>query len=158
MEEWSKYFENLERLLSSSERHHGTADHNFCEHITGRLEYAIQTCSTILNVFESPLPEMFDENEQEIVDHYRRSIQELITHLRVIVQRWVDYEDILDAGISHQFQAHPVIQVVHTGRRPKFMINKEQIEYLFSLSFTWTEISSILGISRMTLYRYTQVH
>lgn len=29
----------------------------------------------------------------------------------------------------------------------------DQLEYLRSLSFSWTEISAMLGISRMTLYR-----
>ena len=36
-----------------------------------------------------------------------------------------------------------------------FEIAKEQIEYLLSISFTWTEIAGLLGISRMTLYRYS---
>ena len=32
-------------------------------------------------------------------------------------------------------------------------MSEQQIVYLRSLSFTWVEIASILGISRMTLYR-----
>ena len=35
------------------------------------------------------------------------------------------------------------------------LIAKEQIEYLLSISFTWTDIAALLGISRMTLYRYS---
>ena len=35
------------------------------------------------------------------------------------------------------------------------LIAKEQIEYLLSISFTWTDIAVLLGISRMTLYRYS---
>ena len=37
--------------------------------------------------------------------------------------------------------------------RPKLEISIEEIEYLHGLKFTWTKISSLLGISRCTLYR-----
>ena len=36
-----------------------------------------------------------------------------------------------------------------------FEIAKEQIEYFLSISFTWIDIAALLGISRMTLYRYS---
>ena len=39
------------------------------------------------------------------------------------------------------------------GRRPRFEISKDQVVYLASLSFTWTEIAALLGVSRMTLFR-----
>ena len=32
----------------------------------------------------------------------------------------------------------------------------DQLEYMRSLSFSWTDIASLLGISRMTLYRRRQ--
>ena len=35
----------------------------------------------------------------------------------------------------------------------KLEIKKEQIEYLWSLSFSSTDIAKLLGVSRMTLYR-----
>ena len=31
--------------------------------------------------------------------------------------------------------------------------DKEQLEYLSSLGFHWSEISVLLGVSRMTIYR-----
>ena len=44
--------------------------------------------------------------------------------------------------------------IEENGRgRPKFDITQEQIEYLRYLSFSWSSISSLLGVSRMTLYR-----
>ena len=36
--------------------------------------------------------------------------------------------------------------------RPKVKIEKEKIEFLRELKFTWTEISSIFGICQRTLY------
>ena len=42
-----------------------------------------------------------------------------------------------------------------TGRRgrPRFDIGRGQLVYLSSLNFTWNSISSIMGVSRMTIYR-----
>lgn len=37
--------------------------------------------------------------------------------------------------------------------RPCISIERSQVEYLRSLQFSWTEIASIVGVSRMTLYR-----
>lgn len=35
-------------------------------------------------------------------------------------------------------------------------INREQVEYLRSLKFSWSEIGSLFGVSRMTLFRRRQ--
>ena len=37
--------------------------------------------------------------------------------------------------------------------RPPFLICQEQLEYLSSLSFSWTAIAHILGVSRYTVWR-----
>ena len=37
--------------------------------------------------------------------------------------------------------------------RPKTFVDREQLEYLRSLRFTWNEISSLLGVSSKTLQR-----
>ena len=42
--------------------------------------------------------------------------------------------------------------------RPQFDISKEQLEYLSSLGFKWTEVAALLGVSRMTIYRYTCIY
>ena len=36
--------------------------------------------------------------------------------------------------------------------RPRFNITKEQLEYLSSMSLSWSQISALLGVSRMTIY------
>ena len=48
---------------------------------------------------------------------------------------------------------------VDTHRRrgcPQLEISRDQLEYLVSLSFNWTQIAAILGVSRMTVYRRRQ--
>lgn len=46
----------------------------------------------------------------------------------------------------------PTIQTGHRGR-PRFDVSANQLEYLASLSFSWSAIANMLGVSRMTLYR-----
>ena len=44
--------------------------------------------------------------------------------------------------------------VASTGPgRLRFAISRDQLQYLLSLSFSSTQIASILGVSRMTIYR-----
>jgi len=40
--------------------------------------------------------------------------------------------------------------------RPRFLITQHQLEYLRSMSFSWVQISEILGVSCMTIYRRRQ--
>ena len=40
-----------------------------------------------------------------------------------------------------------------TRGRPRFDISKEQLLYLYSFSFSWSDIAKVLGVSRMTIYR-----
>lgn len=37
--------------------------------------------------------------------------------------------------------------------RPELIITREQLEYLWGMHFSWTQISGLLGVSRMTVYR-----
>ena len=56
---------------------------------------------------------------------------------------------------SQQFRNSYQVPLVVFNRlgRPRFDISQEQLVYLRSLSFTWSQIAAILGVSRMTLYR-----
>ena len=36
--------------------------------------------------------------------------------------------------------------------RPRFDVARQQLEYLSSLSFSWSEIAALLGVSRTTIY------
>ena len=60
--------------------------------------------------------------------------------------------DIIDAS-TVDFSYRAGIERISRGR-PRFDISQSQLEYLASLSFSWSEIASLLGVSRMTIYRY----
>ena len=85
---------------------------------------------------------------------YRGQLEELIICMQQIATEWQTLKDMLDA---HEWSPHAYRAVaVPTGARgrPRFQITQEQLEYLCSLSFSWNDISEMLGVSRMTIYRY----
>ena len=90
----------------------------------------------------------------ETLTSYVHSLDELLECLRTIRNKWLEYKDLLDSDLAISGVAYHV-PVVHTGQRgrPRFEVTRGQVEYLASLSFTWSEIATLLGVSRTTLYR-----
>ena len=79
----------------------------------------------------------------------------LLSVLRSLRREWESYlkaqERISDSFRYRTSTAH------QSGRsRPPLQILKDQLEYLRSLSFSWTQIASLLGVSRMTIFRRRQ--
>ena len=91
------------------------------------------------------------------MDDYYASTQELIECIKVIYRKWEEYEGVLDSFLTERPSVayQTPVGTLRTGPgRPRFDISKEQLEYLSSLSFKWNEIALLLGVSRMTVYRY----
>lgn len=75
----------------------------------------------------------------------------LLQTLHITLQQWRDYSDVLE---SQQTLTSYTPPFQNFGRgRPKFYISKEQLQYLRSLSFSWTAIADMLKVTRMTIYR-----
>lgn len=85
-----------------------------------------------------------EENTSELSD-YISNLHELQGILASLFVLWKRYEEMIES----------MADVSYTGRSgiPRFVISADQLEYLLSLSFSWTEIASLLGVSRMTVYR-----
>ena len=80
-----------------------------------------------------------------------QQLDELIECCRRIEHEWDCYIDRLESNGHHSYQ----VSAEFTGQRgqPRFVIHREQLLYLISLGFSWTSIASLLGVSRMTVYR-----
>ena len=93
------------------------------------------------------------------LEDYCMSTEELVDTTKIIFKKWEEYEGILDTNATEipllAYQS-PLTPRVGPGR-PRFEISKEQLEYLHSLRFTWNEIAVLLGVSRMTIYRYMYI-
>lgn len=139
---WSDFFHEIVTLADSSERQLGIANLNYSDYVLERLEMCIGTCSNMLEII----------NTSTELQDYSSSLIELIQCLQRSYRRWNEYKAFLEGPSQHYL---PVLSTQPVGGRgrPRFEVNRPQLEYLASLSFKWTEIASILGISRMTLYR-----
>ncbi len=140
---WSDFFSEIIALVEGAERQYGIANLNYSEYVIERLELSINTASSLLETITN----------STVADDLCHSLAELIQCLQSSYRRWGEYITFLEGPSQHY---RPLLTAHSVGGRgrPRFDVNKSQLEYLESLSFKWTEIASILGISRMTLYRY----
>ena len=143
------FFDEIYRLVEEAERQHGLANLGYTEYVIERFEYVISVCSDICDHLR----------EASELQDYLRSAEELVTALKDILKKWEEYENTLESSSDlRPLTAHQLSLVSVGPGRPRFEISKEQLQYLSSLGFSWTEVASLLGVSRMTIYRYICMH
>ena len=141
---WRNLFLEFSALSESAERQYGIAHLSYSNYILERLALCIDTCS---NIQEIIVVSTLASDLQEC----SRNLTELIETLQRLHNRWEEYKSFLEGPAQY----NTLLTTQQLGRgKPQFQVSKSQVEYLASLSFKWTEIASILGLSRMTLYRY----
>ena len=90
--------------------------------------------------------------EVSVIEQYDTQLTELKHCIEVLCNKWYEYcEEVLQPNVSHAYRT-PTECFCSRGR-PRLCITRNQLQYLRSLAFTWSEIASITGVSRMTLYR-----
>ena len=95
-----------------------------------------------------------DEEEIRILLFYRGQFEDLIVCLQEIAVEWQSLKDTLDANELSPNAYRVTAMPTGARGRPRFQISQEQLEYLYSLSFSLSDVSDMLGVSRMTIYRY----
>lgn len=148
---WDSYFNEMDSLLVTAERQYGVASASFTDYTIERFELAIQSTGNIIGCLEN-VTRMIS-SEQSIYQGYKQDLDQLLSQLRFLLDQWKNYKMLLDSNSNDCAYQTPLLYSGRRGR-PKFDIEKEQLEYLVSLSFSWNEIASLLCVSRMTLYRY----
>ena len=142
-DQWSSFFDAITSLLEETERQYGFANQQYTEYALGRMQLSINSCRSLKAQMETT-------SSVELRD-YIQSLQELLEHLVFIRHKWLEYQDILDSQVNEFAYQVPVQR---RGRgRPRFDVTREQLEYLISLNFSYTEIASLIGVSRATIYR-----
>ena len=135
-------------MIDEAERQYGLANSGYTEYVIERFEYTITVCSDLCDHLR---------RESELEDYFR-SLEELVDALKDILRKWKEYESVLEATVtSRPSTAHHLSTVSVGPGRPRFEISKEQLQYLSSLGFSWTEVACLLGVSRMTIYRYISI-
>ena len=151
---WITFFDELGRFLQYSGRAVTSANESFASYAVECLE----TCIISLALVAETLSEASSRGEggangtlASLVQMVRDVLDACRTMSTVYEQR-LDTIAARSAGVG-RIAYHPQL-VPRSGRgRPCFSISKEQLLYLSSMSFSWTEISNMLGVSRMTIYR-----
>ncbi len=145
---WEAFFDHVLSFLRQIRLENTSQD--ILEFYLEHLERIIPSTERIKNILHSS--QSNDADQTALLLHYRRLMDELIMHLN---QVYAEVNISLDNYLSHSSTTAYRSGVIHSGRRgrPKFNVTANQLEYLTSLSFTWTQIARMLGISRMTLFR-----
>ena len=143
----------MSAFISEINRQAGRSNHSFCEYATDRLEVSIENTNLLMRLLSSRNPST-TPSDAVVAEQYLVLLGELLSCLRALHVEWQDYLDGRQE-ISMQSYSAPLIYTTSRGR-PKFEVNREQILYLLSMSFSWKQIASILGVSYMTIYRRRQ--
>ena len=120
---------------------------SYANSVIERMEIVLSTLKTVLellNVYDPDSPV-----ERTCVEEYKSAVGNLISACQSIAYWWQEYVDSEQASDRSYAYGTPVVHIRgERGGRPRFDITKDQLEYLSSLSFSWSEIASILGVSR----------
>ena len=144
---WSQYFIDVSRFLENTEHHRGIANREFCDYVLPRLEVCLSTCMQLSDQMLQGCSEVGEEDEL-VINEFQSNLAHLLECLRSVHRQWVQYEEMLETS---KFQYQAARRIFGRGRS-KFEIEKEQLVYLSSLNFSWTEIAALLGVSCMTIY------
>ena len=154
---WESFFLQLRSFLETSTREIDSASEEYSDFVLEHLQQSIRSLSEIRNILASPPNVPFSAAEVLVVSEYLSTITELLGVLQSLSQQWEQHIDqLLSLEVSSAYYV-PVVASEGRGRgRPRFDIGRDQLEYLSSLNFTWTAIASMMGVSRMTIYRRRQ--
>lgn len=93
------------------------------------------------------------QSEDSVLQDFNTILEAVLTKVRFVFRAMTKYEErnSVEAKISNSL-ACPTTKLTSAGR-PVIVIEREQIEFLRELHFSWVKIASLLGISESTLRR-----
>ena len=148
---WEALFEEIDSFLRSSGHRFGQCEETYAFHTLERLEVFMLTVTRLKDHLEINVGLTSEQNRSTVLEYASRMI-ELIGYLRLLTNEWQSHVDIKERQTDTMKYKALVSQSVGRGQ-PRFLVPKEQLEFLHSLCFTWSEIAQLLGVSRMTVYR-----
>jgi hypothetical protein len=150
---WQAFFEGVNRFVQSSESQFGDyASQAYTEYVLDRLEVITEHVTLIRDRLLQAGQALQSQEERSTLRVLIELLGDVLQSLPHLIRKWRQHLDALDIHtVSSRYQV-PVQQLLGPGR-PRLQVTQEQLYHLRSLSFSWTGISRILGISRMTLHR-----
>ena len=87
----------------------------------------------------------------DVEDDLLHDIESLTDNLITIYERWKDIEAGVDISCPGS-GLHAELRRKSRRGRPKYVLKREQLLFLYELRLTWTNIAAMYGISRRTMY------
>ena len=127
----------------------GTANERYALYAVERLEVCVaNVCDLRHHLTHGQTAAEFSV----IIEQYDSQLAELLHCIEALCNKWSEYCDVVfQPNVSNAYRTPT--ECFGSRGRPRLCITQNQLEYLRSLAFTWSEIASIIGVSRMTLYR-----
>lgn len=141
MDLWISFFRDLSAFIGRIAEEEQEATANAAESVVSRISNYLRVLSAILTSIQA------DVDLQGIF----ATIIDLQKDLEEIQGRWM----CIEAGVQvAQVPIHTARRVLpESGRgRPRVVIEQDKIEFLRELGFNWTQIASMFGVCRRTLY------
>ena len=148
---WRRFFDLICHLLGELEHHFGTANERYAQYAVERLEVCIANVRDLKHHLNHHEPG--DEESRAVFEQYDTQLAELLQCMENLCDLWSEYCDQVVRPDISCVSYHTPVEHLGSRGRPRLCITQSQLQYLKSLAFTWSEIASILGVSRMTLYR-----
>ena len=144
---WETFFSELVRFIETSERQlKSHASRGYSEYVLDRLELITHKIVDIRDYLHQ------QQTSPEQLSTVIHSLGGLLDLMPQLSSKWQQHLDDIERHASLSSYRAPLEHSAGFGR-PRIFITQEQLEYLRSLSFSWTSIGKMLGVSRMTLYR-----
>ena len=130
----------------------GSYSIEYVRFVLERLNTCVRTLSALCSCLERSLEVEFDREIAEVHDNLEE-LKQCCLSLHILWQSCIDQ---LDASCTERDLAeenyHTPSQLLQQRGHPRRIIEIEQLKYLRSVNFSWTQISRLLGVSRMTVY------
>ena len=145
-----RFFSQLSTFLNTAERQRETANEAYSHYVLERLRTTLLSLSALMDHLRNASPSN-DPQAEMVSAQYHAEIADLVVCVREIYSQWERHiDDRVIGDVASSYSA--VYSTVSRVGRPRFDITREQIEHLASLSFSWTQMAGMLGVSRNTLY------
>ncbi len=110
---------------------------NYSDYVVQGLQQCLRSLGYIQDYLSPPYNTHTSDSGTAILQQYHASILELIDVLHSLL-----HQDLLPAVIQAHSYHLPIVMDGRIGR-PRFDINRDQLEYLSSLKFSWGTMNFI---------------
>ena len=159
---WESFFDEVSSFLRSVERQSDTrhASESFTHYVLEKITVYMSSIHLLLHHMRETTADTnvtrLDPGQSLLISDFILMLYVVYRHLRTTAHEWDLYlDEIYQHSHSAMYLAPTLSESQRRRGRPRFDISCDQLEYLYlsSMSFSWTKIAAMLGVSRMTIYR-----